>query len=80
MRNNYPPPMNNPLATMAMAMRKGQNPMQVIQSLAMRDPQAAQFMRMVQGKNPAQLKQMAENVAANYGTTVDEVARRLGLM
>lgn len=80
MMNNYPPPFNNPVAMLAMAMRKGQNPMQVIQSLAMRDPQAAQFMRMVQGKTPAQLKQMADNVAANNGTTVDEVARRLGLM
>lgn len=80
MMNNYPPLMNNPIAMMATAMRKGWNPISALQSLAMQDPQAAQFVKMVQGKNPAQLKQMAENVAANYGTTVDEVARRLGLM
>lgn len=80
MMNNYPPPMNNPAFMMVNAMKKGQNPMQFMQSLAMRDPQAAQFMKMVQGKSTSQLKQMAENVAANYGTTVDEVARRLGLM
>lgn len=80
MKNNYPPPMNNPVMMMANAMRKGQNPMNVLQSLAMKDPQAAKFIKMVNGKSPAQLKQMAENVAANYGTTVDEVARGLGLM
>lgn len=80
MKNNYPPPMNNPIMMMANAMKKGQNPMGVLQSLAMKDPHAAQFIKMVNGKSPAQLKQMAENVAANYGTTVDEVARGLGLM
>lgn len=80
MKNNYPPPMNNPVVMMATAMRQGKNPMNVLQTLATRDPQAAQFMKMVKGKNPAQLKQMAENIAANYGTTVDEVAQRLGLM
>lgn len=80
MKNNYPPPMNSPVMMMANAMRKGQNPMNVLQSLAMKDPQAAQFIKMVNGKSPAQLKQMAENVAANYGTSVDEVARGLGLV
>lgn len=80
MKNNYPPPMNNPVMMMANAMRQGKNPMSVLQTLAMRDPQVAQFIRMVNGKSPEQLKQMAENIAANNGTTVEEVARRLGLM
>lgn len=80
MRNNYPPPMNNPVIMMANAVRNGKDPISVVQSLASRDPQAAQFIKMVRGKNTAQLKQMAENIAANNGTTVEEVARGLGLM
>lgn len=72
--------MNNPLFMMASALKNGRNPITIMQSIAMQDPQAAQFMRMVQGKSPAQLRQMADNVAANNGTTVEEVARRLGLM
>lgn len=80
MKNNYPPPMNNPVMMMANAMRQGKNPISALQTIAMRDPQAAQFMKMVKGKSPEQLKQMAENIAANNGTTVDEVAKRLGLM
>lgn len=54
--------------------------MSLLQNMAGQDPKAAQFMKMVRGKNANQLKQMAENVAANNGTTVGEVASRLGLM
>lgn len=54
--------------------------MQFIQNMAGQDPKAAQFMKMVRGKNANQLKQMAESIAANNGTTVEEVARGLGLM
>ena len=31
------------------------------------------------GKTPEQLRQMANNMAAERGTTVDEVARQLGI-
>ncbi len=77
MMNN---PMGNPVFAMINMMRNGGNPMSFIQNMAGQNPQAAQFMRMVGGKNASQLKQMAESIAANNGTTVDEVARRLGLM
>lgn len=73
-------PMGNPLPGMINLMRSGGNPMSLLQNMAGQDPKAAQFMKMVRGKNANQLKQMAENIAANNGTTVEEVARGLGLM
>lgn len=73
-------PMGDPVFAMINMMRSGGNPMQFIQNMAGQNPKAAQFIRMVSGKNANQLKQMADNIAANNGTTVDEVARRLGLM
>lgn len=58
--------------------RSGGNPMQMLQSMANQNPQAAQIMKMLNGKSPAQLKQMAENMARERGTTVEDVARSLG--
>lgn len=72
--------MNNPLALLINAARSGGDPMRMLHSMAAQNPQAAQALKMIQGKSPAELQKMAENIAANNGTTVQEVARRLGLM
>ena len=36
-------------------------------------------MQMLQGKNPQQLRQTAENMAKQRGTSVEEIARQLGI-
>lgn len=72
-------PMNNPLAAMAQLAKTGGNPMQMIRQMAGQDPRMRQFMQMVNGKSPQQLRQMAENMAKERGTTVEEIARNLGI-
>lgn len=67
--------MNNPILNM---MKNG-NPMAVAQQIARNNPQMAQALRMVQGKNEQQLMQMAQNMARERGTSVEAIARSLGL-
>lgn len=71
--------MNNPLMAVINAMRKGGNPMTLIQQMAMQNPQMKQFMQMVQGKSTEQLRQMAENMAKERGVSINDVARQLGI-
>lgn len=73
-------PMNNPLMAMMQMAKSGGNPMQMLQQMAGRDPQIRQVMQMMNGKNPQELRQMANNMARERGTTVEDVARQLGLM
>lgn len=61
------------------AARSGGNPMKMIQQMAMQDPRIAQAQQMMQGKSPQQLRAMAENMASERGTTVQDVARGLGI-
>lgn len=75
--------MNSPFANPAMqmldAMRRGQNPKQVLMGMARSNPQINQVMQMMQGKSPDQLRQIAVNMAAERGTSIEAVAQRLGL-
>lgn len=70
---------NNPIFNLINLARAGGNPMTLMQQMAGRDPRAQQALKMVQGKTPDQLRQMAENMAKERGTTIDEIARGLGL-
>ena len=72
-------PMNNPVMALLSAARNGGNPMQMMQQMAGNNPQMRQFMQMVGGKNPQQLRQMAENVAKERGTTLQAVAQQMGI-
>lgn len=71
--------MNNPMMQMLSLMRGGKNPQQLLMSMAQNNPQVRQVMQMMQGKSPAELRQMAENMAAQRGTTVEDIARQLGI-
>ena len=71
--------MNNPIMSMLSAMQSGRNPSLILRQLATTNPQARQVMQMVNGKSADQLRQMAENLAANQGTTIEDVARSLGI-
>lgn len=73
-------PMNNPMMQLlGMAMRGGGDPMQMLRHVAGQNPQAAQLMQMLQGKSPQQIQQMAVNMARERGTSVEQIARSLGL-
>ena len=71
--------MNNPLILLIQAAQSGGNPMQIIGQMAGNNPIMAQGMRLVQGKSPDQLKQMAQNMARERGTTAEAVLQSLGL-
>lgn len=70
---------NNPLMALMQLARSGGNPMQMLSQMAGRDPRAAQAMKLIQGKSPQQLRQVAENMARERGTTLDEIARQMGV-
>ena len=70
---------NNPIFNFISLARTGGNPIMLMQQMAGRDPRAQQALQMVQGKTTDQLRQMAENMAKERGTTVDEIARCIGL-
>ena len=72
--------MINPMMQMVGMLRNGKDPRQFLMQMAQNNPQVRQVMQMMQGKSPAQLRQMADNIAAERGTTVEDVARQLGIM
>lgn len=72
--------MINPMLQMVGMLRNGKNPQQLLMQMAQNNPQVRQVMQMMQGKSPAELRQMADNIAAERGTTVEDVARQLGIM
>jgi hypothetical protein len=70
---------NNPMMQMMGMLRSGRNPNAILQSMVMNNPQVRQVMQMMNGKTPEQLRQMANNMAAERGTTVEDIARQLGI-
>lgn len=72
-------PVNNPVTQIMQLMQAGKNPNAVLQMLAQNNPQVRQVMGMINGKNPAQLEQMARNMARERGTTIEDVARSMGI-
>lgn len=71
--------MNDPLISAVRIAKSGGNPAELIRQMAGRDPRMRQAMQMISGKNPQQLRQMAENMARERGTTIENIARDLGL-
>lgn len=71
--------MNNPFVQIQQLMKAGKNPSSVLQMMAQNNPQARQVMQMMSGKTPAQLEQMARNMAMERGTTVEDIARSMGI-
>ena len=72
-------PMNNPVMAMLQMAMNGMPPMQYLQQRIGQNPQIAQAMNLIQGKTPEQLHQIADNMAKQRGTTVEEIARQYGL-
>ena len=57
----------------------GKSPEQAVQILARQNPRVQQAMKMLSGKNPAELEQIARNMAKERGTTIEDIARSLGI-
>lgn len=59
--------------------QRGGNPMELLGSFVQQDPQANKMMQNLKGKSPDELRTYAENMARSYGTSLEEVAGRLGI-
>lgn len=70
---------NNPLAQIMQMMQGGQNPAAILDMLSNVSPQVRQVKDIMRGKSPAELEQMARNMARERGTTIEDVARSLGI-
>lgn len=69
----------NPLVSLMGLVRNGGNPQAMLNQMAQSDPQVRKVLQMMQGKSPAELRRIADNIAAERGTTVEDVARQLGI-
>ena len=69
----------NPIMQMMQLLQSGKNPESILQILTQNNPQARQFMQMTKGKSRAELQHIVENMCKERGTTIDEVARSLGI-
>lgn len=72
-------PMNNPMMAIMQAAMGGMRPAQFLQQMAMQNPMAAQAINLIQGKSPEQLREIADNMAKQRGTTVEDIARQYGI-
>lgn len=66
------------LQMMMQAARQGLTPQQFFQQHA-GNPAVAQLARIAQGKDREQLMQTASNMARQRGTSLDAVARQMGI-
>lgn len=66
------------LQMMMQAAKRGMTPQQFFQQYA-GDPQVAQIAKIANGKSHEQLMQTAANMAQQRGTTLEAVARQMGL-
>lgn len=71
--------MNDPMAQMMSLLRAGQNPNAILAMMTQSNPQVRQVMQMFNGKTPQQLQLMARNMAAERGTSIEDIARQLGI-
>ena len=70
---------SNPIAQIMQMIQGGQNPAAALDMLAQVHPQARQVRDLMRGKSPAELEQLARNMAKERGTTIEDVARSMGI-
>lgn len=69
----------NPMAMLMQMMRsRSGNPAQLLEQLARQNPAMRQAMDMTRGKSPQEVRQIADNMARQRGTTVEDILRRMG--
>lgn len=74
--------MNNPLAMIFQMMNGGENPQQILNQMMnnnqlMQNPMMKNAMQMYQKGDAKGLQKMAENLAKERGTTVDDVKNNI---
>ena len=69
----------NPLMQLGSMLAFGKTPEQALNVLAQQNPQVQQALKMLSGNNPAELEQIARIMAKERGTTIEDVARSLGV-
>lgn len=69
----------NPIQMLVSALNNGHDPKAMMAQMVGQNPQIAQAMKMIQGKSPAELQQIAQNMARERGTTVEQIAQSLGI-
>ena len=62
----------NPMMMLMQAIRSGSNPMALIQQQAGSNPQFQQLQRIVGGKSPQELRQIADNMLRQRGSTLEQ--------
>lgn len=70
--------MNPMQMIMQMARNRSGNPAQLLEQLARQNPAMRQAMDMTRGKSPQEIRQIADNMARQRGTTVEDILRRVG--
>ena len=69
----------NPMAMLMQMMRtRNGNPAPLLEQLARQNPAMRQAMDMTRGKSPQEIRQIADNMARQRGTTVEDILRRMG--
>lgn len=69
----------NPMAMLMQMMRtRNGNPAPLLEQLARQNPAMRQAMDMARGKSPQELRQIADNMAKQRGTTVDNIIKQMG--
>lgn len=69
----------NPMAMLMQMMRtRNGNPAPLLEQIARQNPAMRQAMDMTRGKSPQEIRQIADNMARQRGTTVDDILRRMG--
>ena len=71
--------MNNLFNSLLRNIQGGANPNALLSQMARSDPRAAQALQMLQDKTPDQLRTMAENMARERGTSVEQITQSLGI-
>lgn len=71
--------MNNPMLQMIGLLRNSRNPMAMLENMAQSNPQIRQFMQVIGGKSEQELREIAQNMAKERGTSVEDIARQLGI-
>lgn len=61
------------------AFQTNQNPAGMLEQMARSNPMVNRALQMTSGKSPQQLRQMAENMAHERGTTLEQLAQQMGI-
>lgn len=71
--------MNNPMAQIMAAMQRGITPNQIAMRLAQQNPAVRQAMQFMNGKLPQQIQREVQQMAAQQGLSLNQIAHNLGI-